>query len=58
MSQQDLNQINRGLYVEKPLFNVYTMMLILSFFAICAACFCLNAELTRYDGDIKAAAAR
>lgn len=57
MSQPDLNQINRGVYVEKPRFNVYTMMLILAFAAICAACFCLNAELNLYEWDIKAQSA-
>jgi len=44
-------------YVEKPRFNVYTMMLILAFAAICAACFCLNAELNLYEWDIKAQSA-
>ena len=41
-------------YVQKPKSNVYTMLLILSFFSICAACVCLYVEMDEYDYDLKA----
>ena len=44
--------------VEKQRANVYTVMLILSFLSICAACVCLYAEMKRYDMDFKANSAK
>lgn len=35
--------------VEKPRFNVYTMMLVLSFIAVCIACLLLYLELDHYQ---------
>jgi uncharacterized membrane protein affecting hemolysin expression len=37
--------------VQKQKFNIYTMMLILSFFAIVTACILLYVELTRYGSS-------
>lgn len=58
MSPADSKLTNRGVYVEKPRFNVYTMMLMLSFVAIVVACLCLSAELKMYDWDYQAQSAR
>ncbi len=39
-----------GITVEKPGFNVYTMMLVLSLIAITVACILLYAEIGTYGG--------
>jgi hypothetical protein len=43
----------RGVLVEKPSFNIYTMLLILSFVAIAIGCVCLYAEMSAYNFEIK-----
>ena len=58
MSPPDSKLTSRGVYVEKPRFNVYTMMLMLSFVAIVIACVCLSKELQMYNWDYKAASGR
>lgn len=60
MSQPGLTSAPARGAVQKQRFNVYTMMLILSFFAIVTACVLLYVELTRYGSspwwDTKSAA--
>ena len=59
MSQPDSKaDAARGVYVEKPRANIYTMLLVLSFLAICAACLCLHGELSAYNYDTKAQGAK
>jgi hypothetical protein len=41
--------------VQKQRFNVYTMMLVLSFIAICTACTLLWLELESYAGENESA---
>jgi hypothetical protein len=43
----------RGVVVEKPKADIYTVMLILSFVAIVIACACLYAEMKAYDMILK-----
>jgi hypothetical protein len=44
----------RGVVVEKPQANIYTVMLIVSFVAIVVACACLYSELNVYEFKTKA----
>jgi nitrogen fixation-related uncharacterized protein len=44
--------------VEKPRFNVYTMMLVVSLLAVMIGCLFLYGELSQYDFDHKAASAK
>jgi hypothetical protein len=44
----------RGVVVEKPKANIYTVLLILSFVAIVIGCLCLYGEMKAYDFDFKA----
>ena len=44
----------RGVVVEKPKANIYTVLLILSFVAILIACLCLYGEMSVYDFKTKA----
>lgn len=61
MSKPELKSASGGVAVQKPQANVYTMMLILSFLAICVACSLLWLELKSYGEwpqwkvDVKAA---
>ncbi len=50
--QPDASQ--RGVVVEKPKASIYTMLLILSLFAILIGCLCLYLEMKAYDFKIKA----
>ena len=43
----------RGVVVEKPKANIYTVMLILSFVAIVIGCISLYAEMNVYDLKVK-----
>jgi hypothetical protein len=43
----------RGVLVEKPKANIYTVLLILSFVAIVIGCICLYAEMNAYNFDFK-----
>jgi hypothetical protein len=52
------NGLAEGVIVEKPRWNVYTMMLLLSLLAIIIACVCLYLELKDYETDITADKAR
>jgi len=47
-------QAARGVVVEKPKANIYTVLLILSFIAIVIGCLCLYGELSVYDFKTKA----
>lgn len=44
----------RGVVVEKPKANIYTVLLILSFVAILIACLCLYGEMNVYEFKTKA----
>lgn len=48
----------RSVAVEKPRFNVYTMMLVVSLLAVMIGCLFLYGELSQYDFDHKAASAK
>jgi hypothetical protein len=50
MSQPDLKASPRGVMVDKPRFNIYTMMLVLSFIALLVGCLCLYGEMSAYSG--------
>ncbi len=43
----------RGVAVEKPKADIYTVMLALSFVAVVIACICLYAEMKAYDMVLK-----
>jgi hypothetical protein len=45
----------RGVVVEKPKANIYTVLLILSFVAIVIGCLCLYGEMSVYEFKTKAA---
>jgi hypothetical protein len=42
----------RGVVVEKPRANVYTVLLVLSFVAIVIGCLCLMGELAAYGPGV------
>ena len=44
----------RGVVVEKPKANIYTVLLILSFVAVVIGCICLYAEMSAYEFNFKA----
>jgi hypothetical protein len=44
----------RGVVVEKPKANIYTVLLILSLVAILVGCLCMYGELSVYDFKTKA----
>ena len=53
-----LADAQRGVILEKPRANVYTMMLIISFVALVIGSLCLHGEMTAYQYDMKAATAK
>lgn len=58
MSQPDLTSPSRGVVVQRPKSDVYTVMLGIALTAIAIACLLLFLELRRYKGDIKATGAK
>ena len=50
MSLPDSKVSPRGVIVDKPRFNIYTMMLVLSFIALLIGCLCLYGEMSAYSG--------
>lgn len=61
MSQLDsarADNVQRGVFVEKPRANIYTALLALSLVAIIIGCICLHAEMTTYGYDFKAQSAK
>ena len=54
MSQQSFANNPGGVIVQKPKWDVYTTMILLSFFAICVAITLLCLEMRRYNFDINA----
>ena len=44
----------RGVVVEKPKANIYTVLLVLAFAAILIGCICLYAEMNAYEFNLKA----
>ena len=54
LASQSPDPSQRGVIVEKPKFNVYTMMLLLSLIAILIGCLCLYLEMKEYNFEFKA----
>lgn len=54
MSQADSTDSPRGVYVQKPKADIYTVMLAIAFVAILVACVCLFLEMKAYNYDIRA----
>ncbi|MBX3411367.1 MAG: hypothetical protein KF708_01525 [Pirellulales bacterium] len=54
MSQADSTDTPRGVYVQKPKADIYTVMLAIALVAILVACVCLFLEMRAYNYDIKA----
>ena len=48
----------RGVFVEKPKANVYTVMLVISLVALIIGCLCMYGMMRTYDMDWKATSAR
>jgi hypothetical protein len=44
----------RGVVVEKPKANIYTVLLALSFVAVVIGCLCLYLEMSAYNFEFKA----
>ena len=57
-SAADKPDTARGVFVQKQTSNIYTVLLILSFLAICLGCVFLSMEMGRYNWDMKAAEAK
>lgn len=58
MSTQGLiNPQQQGVVVQKPKFDIYSMLLLISFLAILVGCLCLALELNRYDWNFNATTA-
>jgi hypothetical protein len=47
-------EAKRGVVVEKPKANIYTVLLALSFIAVVIACVFLSLEMSAYDWQFKA----
>jgi hypothetical protein len=59
MSLPDSKSVDpRGVFVEKPKANVYTVLLVLSFIAIVIGCLCLVGQMSTYGYDIRAQGAK
>ena len=54
LASQSPDSAARGVIVEKPKANVYTVMLILSLIAILIGCLCLYLEMKEYNFEWKA----
>lgn len=54
MSQADSTDSPRGVYVQKPKADIYTVMLAIALVAILVACLCLFLEMRAYNYDIRA----
>ncbi len=52
--QQTMQPMQPGVVVQKPRFDIYAMMLLLSLFAMLIAILCLYLEGAKYNWDIKA----
>jgi hypothetical protein len=48
------SKASAGVVVQRPGWNVYTSLLMISLFAVIIACFCLFKEMDGYDWDIQA----
>ena len=44
----------RGVIVEKPPANIYTVLLVISFVAVLIGCLCLYLEMSAYNFEFKA----
>jgi hypothetical protein len=47
-------EARRGVAVEKPKANIYTVLLTLSFVAVLIGCLCLSLEMNAYNWEFKA----
>ena len=54
LASQSPDPAQRGVIVEKPKANVYTMMLLMSLIAILIGCLCLYLEMKEYNFEFKA----
>ncbi|HEX3727101.1 MAG TPA: hypothetical protein VHV08_12690 [Pirellulales bacterium] len=54
LGSKSADTASRGVVVEKPKANIYTVLLILSFLAILVGCLCLYFEMKAYNFDFKA----
>lgn len=54
MSPLESAESGRGVYVEKPKSNIFTVMLLMSLLAILVAIVVLCLEMNSYEWDIKA----
>jgi hypothetical protein len=54
LASQSPDPSQRGVIVEKPKANIYTVMLILSLVAILIGCLCLYLEMKEYNFEFKA----
>jgi hypothetical protein len=50
----DAPEAKRGVIVEKPKANIYTVLLVLSFVAILIGCLSLYLEMSAYNFEINA----
>jgi hypothetical protein len=50
----DAPETTRGVIVEKPKANIYTVLLVLSLVAVLIGCLCLYLEMSAYNFEIKA----
>ncbi len=50
----DASDAKRGVVVEKPKANIYTVLLVLSFVAILTGCLCLYLEMSAYNFELNA----
>jgi hypothetical protein len=55
MSQADFSSADAGraVFIRKQTANIYTMMLIMAFLAVCVGCLFLVLEMNAYDGVLK-----
>ena len=54
LASQSPDSSQRGVIVEKPKANIYTVLLLLSLIAISVGCICLWLEMKEYNLEIRA----
>ena len=54
LGSKSADTASRGVVVEKPKANIYTMLLLLSFVALVIGSVCLYLEMADYNFDFKA----
>jgi hypothetical protein len=56
--EDDAPKKKRGVILQKPRANVYTVMMIVSLVALSVGCLCLYGEMKTYNMDFRARGAR